>query len=143
MTLYVVTGPPASGKSTWIAKHAKHGDVVIDYDRIVAALHNEDTDGELSGDPAEQPIPLTQVANAARQAAINEAIDLHGYINLDVYIVHTTPSRQHMNQYRKHGAEIVEMDPGYDECMRRAALERTPRQQAFVQDWYERRGLTV
>lgn len=145
MTLYVVTGPPASGKTTWVAERAKYGDVVIDYDDIVAALHREDVDGELSGDPAEQPLWLAAVANAARQAAINEAIGLHDFAHggFDVYIVHTTPSRQHLNSYRKHGAEMVECDPGYGECMRRAEAERTPRQQAFVRDWYERRGLTV
>lgn len=144
MTLFVVTGPPASGKSTWVAERAKYGDVVIDYDDIVAALHR--ADNQLPGDPSEQPVVLAQVANAARQAAIDKAIEWHdlpGFVRSDVYIVHTTPSRQHLNQYHKHGAEMVEMDPGYEECMRRAALERTPRQQAFVQDWYERRGLVV
>lgn len=142
MTLYVVTGPPAGGKSTWIAERAGGNDVVIDYDSIIAALSNED----VPGDPADQPTHLAQVAYAARTAAINEAIALHdetvGAL-IDVYIVHTTPSRHHLNSYRKHGAEIVVCDPGYGECMRRAQAERTPRQQAFVQDWYERRGLAV
>ena len=142
MTIYVVTGPPASGKTTWVQQRARYGDVVIDYDAIVAALHREDE--HLSGDPAEQPLHLAQVANVARQAAIDAAMhkhDMRETNGCDVYIVHTTPSRQHLNQYRKHGAEMVECDPGYAECVRRAETERTPRQLAFVQDWYERRGL--
>jgi hypothetical protein len=143
VTPFVVTGPPAGGKTSWVRDHAKYGDVVIDYDAIVAGL----TVGDVPGDPAGQPVHLAEVAKAARASAINEAIELHDRprldIPFDVYIVHTTPSRQHLNQYRKHGAHMVERDPGYAECMRRAELERTPRQQAFVRDWYERHGLTV
>ena len=65
------------------------------------------------------------------------------WLPTDVYIVHAMPDRHAMNRYRKHGFEIVTVDPGYDECMRRAAAQRTPRQQAIVRDWYERRGLTA
>lgn len=140
MTLYVVTGPPAGGKTTWVRDHAKYGDIVIDYDDIVAALHREDD--QLSGDPAEQPLHLAQIANVARQAAIDAAMhkhDMRETNGCDVYIVHTTPSRQHMNRYRKHGAQVILCNPGHAECMRRAVAERTPRQQQFVQDWYERR----
>ena len=36
--LYVVTGPPAAGKSAWIQARAKAADVVIDLDRIASAL---------------------------------------------------------------------------------------------------------
>ncbi|WP_165683056.1 AAA family ATPase, partial [Mycobacteroides abscessus] len=38
MTLYLVTGPPAAGKSTWVRQHAKHGDITIDYDAIASVL---------------------------------------------------------------------------------------------------------
>ncbi|MFJ3506037.1 hypothetical protein [Streptomyces luteogriseus] len=36
--LYVITGPSAAGKSSWIDAHAKPEDVVIDLDRITVAL---------------------------------------------------------------------------------------------------------
>src|SRR5213596_2588996 len=36
--LYVITGPPAAGKSSWIEARARPTDVVIDLDRITAAL---------------------------------------------------------------------------------------------------------
>ncbi len=57
--------------------------------------------------------------------------------------MHAMPGRQHLNRYRKYGFKVITIDPGYDECMRRAAAERTPRQQEQVRDWYERRGLLV
>ena len=36
--LYVVTGPPTAGKSSWIEARAKPTDIVIDLDRIALAL---------------------------------------------------------------------------------------------------------
>lgn len=34
----IICGPPASGKTTYVNKHKKHGDLVYDYDAIVQAL---------------------------------------------------------------------------------------------------------
>jgi hypothetical protein len=141
VTVFVVTGPPASGKSTWVRAHAKAGDITIDYDDLVHALSPD-----VSSDPTEQPSHVAMAAMCARDAAINEAVDTHGYcgpINHDVYVVHAMPDRHALNRYRKHGAQIITIDPGYDECIRRAGAERTPRQVAMVQDWYVRRGLAV
>ncbi len=137
MTVYVVTGPPAAGKSTWIRDHAKPGDITIDYDTLAQALSPS-----LPNDPAEQPTHIAAVVNAARAAAFDDAV-LNTATQCNVYLVHAMPSRQHMNRYRKYGFEIVTIDPGYDECMRRAVAERTQRQQSVVADWYERRGLMV
>jgi hypothetical protein len=137
VTVFVVTGPPAGGKSTWVREHATPGDITIDYDDLAQALSPN-----LPTDPVEQPAHVVDVARAARDAAINEAWHL-GQTTCDVYVIHAMPDGHAMNRYRKNGAEIVTVDPGYDECMRRAQAERTPRQQAIVRDWYERRGLTV
>jgi hypothetical protein len=135
MTVYVVTGPPASGKTTWVREHAKPGDITIDYDDLVSALAPG-----VERDPLAQPTHVAAVVGAARDAAIDQAATGHGY---DTYLVHAMPDRRATNRYRKYGYHIVVCDPGYDECMRRAQLERTPRQQAIVADWYERRGLAV
>lgn len=134
MTVFVVTGPPAAGKSTWVREHAKPGDITIDYDTLAQALSPE-----LAQDMAEHPAHVMAVVQAARHAAIDEATEQYGM--RDVYLVHAMPDRHAMNRYRKYGFDIVTIDPGYDECMRRAQAERTPRQQAIVWDWYERRGL--
>ena len=42
MTLYVVTGPPCGGKSTYVREHAKPGDFVIDLDRLALAITSAD-----------------------------------------------------------------------------------------------------
>ncbi len=115
MTVYVITGPPAAGKSTWVREHAKPGDITIDYDTLAAAL---------TPNPPE------------------DSLELRSHVAL-FYLVHAMPGRQDLNRYRKHGAQIITIDPGYTECTRRASDYRTPRQQAVVEDWYQRRGLTV
>lgn len=143
MTVYVITGPPAAGKTTWIRERAKPGDITIDYDDLVQALSPG-----LPSDPVEQPPHVVATVLAARTAVINDAsMDSDSWgtgSRYDVYIVHAMPDRHAMNRYHKYGFEIVTIDPGYDECMRRA-LEggRTPRQQALITDWYERRGLSA
>jgi predicted kinase len=134
MTVFVVTGPPAAGKTTWVREHAKPGDITIDYDTLAQALSPE-----LASDPADQPKYVTDVVMAARSAAIDEAT-YGSPITHDVYLVHSMPGRQHLNRYRKYGFEVITIDPGYTECMRRAQDERTPRQVEQVHEWYERRG---
>ena len=133
MTVYVVTGPPAAGKSAWIRDHAQPGDITIDYDTLAQALSPD-----VASDPAEQPAHVTAVVMAARAAAIDEATE---QADADVYLVHSMPARQHLNRYRKYGFQIVTIDPGYNVCLDRAMAERTPKQVAQVRDWYERRGL--
>lgn len=135
MTVFVVTGPPAAGKSTWVREHAKPGDITIDYDTLAQALSPE-----LPADPAEQPPHVVAVIMAARSAAFDDAA-MDTTTGYDTYLVHSMPARQHLNRYLKYGFEIVTIDPGFDVCMARARAERTPRQVAQVRDWYERRGL--
>jgi predicted ATPase len=136
MAVYVITGPPAAGKSTYVREHAKPGDITIDYDTLAQALSPD-----LPADPALQPPHVAAIANAARDGAINEATDASNDGECDVYLIHAMPDRHATNRYRKHGFTIVPIDPGHEECIRRANAERTPRQVAIVQDWYERRGL--
>ncbi|HJD68625.1 MAG TPA: ATP-binding protein [Corynebacterium kroppenstedtii] len=68
MALYIITGPPAAGKTTYIETHAKPGDIRIDYDAIANTL---------TGSPAnnhEHKQHTKTVAEAARDAAMQAAI---------------------------------------------------------------------
>ncbi|MEV8548327.1 hypothetical protein AB0L04_00530 [Streptomyces glaucescens] len=130
--LYVVTGPPAAGKSSWIEARARATDIVIDLDRITQALMGP-------GAPAWSQHPVAmKVAHRARYAAIDEAVK---HIDeVDVYLIHTMPSPKWLARYRRHGAEVVAVDPGKDIVMQRIKDMRAPGLQAVATRWYEQQA---
>ena len=129
--LYVVTGPPAAGKSSWIQAHATARDIVIDLDRITVALTGP-------GAPQwnQDPIVL-RVAHKARYAAMHEAFELRDKV--DVYLIHTMPSRKAMAKYKRLDARIVTVDPGRDIVMQRIEAMRDPDMRRVATRWYSQR----
>ncbi|MEV0183820.1 AAA family ATPase [Streptomyces sp. NPDC050625] len=129
--LIVVTGPPAAGKSSWIQAHATARDIVIDLDLITRALSGP-------GAPSWNQDPLQlRVAHRARYAAMDEAFALRDKV--DVYLIHTMPSRKAMAKYKRLDARIVTVDPGRDVIMQRVAAMRDPDMQRVVTRWYRQR----
>ncbi|MFJ6905597.1 AAA family ATPase [Streptomyces griseoluteus] len=129
--LYVVTGPPASGKSTWIDAHATPRDIVIDLDRITTALTGP-------GAPAWNQHPLhLRVAHRARYAAIDEAVQ--HLDRLDVYLIHTMPNARALARYKRLNARIIAVDPGRDIVMQRIASMRSPEMERVATRWYNAR----
>ncbi|MDV5147190.1 hypothetical protein R1T08_24185 [Streptomyces sp. SBC-4] len=130
--LYVVTGPPAAGKSSWIQAHATERDIVIDLDRITVALTGP-------GAPNWNHDPLHQrVAQRARYAAIDEACQLLD--KLDVYLIHTMPSAKALVKYHRLNARIIAVDPGRDIVMDRIEAMRSPEMKRVAARWYSQRS---
>ncbi|MEU0667177.1 AAA family ATPase [Streptomyces lavendulocolor] len=130
--LYVITGPPASGKSSWIAARARPTDLVIDLDRIALALAGP-------GAPQWQhDETLLKVAHRARFAALDEAIKHRDTV--DVYLIHTMPSAKARARYRRLDAQIVTVDPGRDIVMQRVADMRDPAMTAVATRWYNQQA---
>lgn len=126
--LYVITGPPAAGKSSWIEARATARDIVIDLDRITRAL---------TGPGAPQwnhDRVANKVALRARQAAIDEAVK--HLDEADVYLIHTMPSPQARTRYRDLGGEIVTVDPGEDVVRERVKAMRSADMDRVVSRWY-------
>jgi len=115
--IHVVTGPPCAGKSTYVREHAAAGDLRIDYDLIAQALGAENSHA------AEGLVK--QAAFDAREGAIAAAISQQ---DAESWIIHTTPTGEHLRMYEEAGAEFVELDPGYEECMARARRDERPQQ---------------
>ena len=128
VTLYLITGPPAAGKSTWVREHAKHGDITIDYDALANTLTPQ------GGKPHAWPQAVKAVTKAARLAAIDAAIMVS--TSVDVYVIHSLPSVRLVDRYRASGAEIVVIDPGRDVVMARAKRERPWQMQQAIKEWY-------
>lgn len=126
--LYVITGPPGAGKSSWIRAHATARDIVIDLDLIAVAMAGPGADHH-----AHSP-ELMRVVYRARSAAIHEAEQLAD--RADVYLVHTMPQPKARARYRKLGAEIIVVDPGEALVRQRVTDMRQPELQAVVTRWY-------
>ncbi len=128
--LYVVTGPPAAGKSTYCREYARPTDAIIDYDLIADAL-TPPREGVSTHDHTDV---VKALAKAARQAAIDKALTL---TDCDVYLIHSTPSAALLDRYRRAGAHIVTVDPGRDIVMSRCKAERPRRMLAVAAQWYD------
>lgn len=129
--LYVVTGPPASGKSSWIDAHATARDIVIDLDRITSALTGPGAP-QWNQDPT-----ILRVAHRARYAAMDEAFTLRDRV--DVYLIHTMPNAKAMARYKRLDARIVVVDPGETIVMKRIEAMRDPDMQRVATRWYNAR----
>jgi hypothetical protein len=129
--LYVITGPPAAGKSSWIDAHAKPEDIVIDLDRITLALTGP---GAPQWNQAEL---VVRVAQRARYAAIDEAVKHRDKV--DVYLIHTRPKAKALARYKQLGARVVAVDPGRDVVMKRIEAMRSPEMKRVATAWYNDR----
>ncbi|MGD6761364.1 hypothetical protein ACOKM5_20735 [Streptomyces sp. BH097] len=129
--LYVITGPPAAGKSSWIQARATQRDIVIDLDRIALALAGPDAPSWTHTDT------LLRVAHRARFAAIDEAIKHRD--DVDVYLIHTMPSRKAIARYERLGGKIITVDPGRDIVMQRIRDMRSTGLLATATNWYRQR----
>lgn len=130
--LTVVIGPPAGGKSTWVLRRAKPGDIVVDFDRLAVALTGQ------GGDPHDHPPAVAAVARVVRAAAVEAAVKQAR--TTDVYLIHSSPRQQRMAEYVALGAEVVTIDPGRDVVRERCKTERPRRMFAAIDEWYRRRG---
>lgn len=128
--LYVITGPPAAGKTTWVRDHAGPRDIVIDYDALAVALSGP------GADTHDHRRTIQIIARAARRAALNEA--LRHLARADVYLIHTQPSPATLDRYRSHGARIITIDPGRDVVMERCRTMRTRDALRVAERWYAR-----
>lgn len=135
MGLHVITGPPAAGKTTLAYQLAKHGDVVVDFDRLANALTVADPDNH------EHPSVVRTVARAARQTAIEVA--LRHTDTVDVYVIHTEPSDDQLTWYRQMGAQVRVVDPGQDVVLARCRRDRPPGMAEVARRWYRTRSATT
>ncbi|MFE2555980.1 hypothetical protein ACFXGT_08080 [Streptomyces sp. NPDC059352] len=126
--LYVVSGPPAAGKSSWIEARAKPRDIVIDLDRITRALTGP-------GAPQWNHDPIaSKVALRARYAAIDEAVKHRDQV--DVYLIHTMPSETWLTRYQRLGARLITVDPGEQVVRERVQAMRSSAMDRVVTRWY-------
>ncbi len=129
ITVVVIVGPPAAGKSSYVREHAKLGDVVIDLDRIAAAL----TLGDVT-DAHGYPQHIRNIAIGARKAAVARALRMR--YPCTVWMIHAVPARDQLQQYARLRYRIVTLDPGRAEVEARVRKVRPHDSMRGVARWY-------
>lgn len=139
MTLHVLTGPPCAGKSRYIRDHAADLDVVIDFDTLAHALgypHPHVDWWETRAHPA-------RTAAAVARVALLSAARTGRFRACDTWVVETTISPEAQLIYTSVGAHVIPLDPGPDECHRRADADaRSPSTHEQIDRWYANLGVT-
>ena len=123
--IVLVVGPIAAGKSTYVAEHSGPYDLVVDYDAIAQAL--------LPGQPRDAG-HKHEVVNRVRGSLLTQV--RRGEVKAgQVWIVSSNPEAESMFPYH----EVVLVDPGRDEVMRRCHEERPASFTRLAEEWYRKR----
>lgn len=125
MTIHIITGPPLSGKSTFIRTHAKHGDIVVDLDEIARSI-------TVSDNTHDYPQHIRKLAIGVR-ASLIEKIMNSNVESINVWIIHGDPSPVQVRQYIKKGAKIHEMTLTAAELKERMSSRPEVNQRAISQ----------
>lgn len=129
MTLYVITGPPCVGKSTYAQTHAKPGDMVIDLDRIALSIAAEGTEHH------SYPIAIRNTARLMRKAAIPAAV---GHAKkADSYLIDSKPGTRSRMIYKKNGAVFVELSAPLATLVERCRKERPAWVMQTLMTWWD------
>ena len=133
--VFIVTGPPGAGKTTYCKQNRQPGDIVVDLDYISAALILSEG---LQTDNRE----VLSTAIAIRDFLIDQ-IGQNRLTFGRAFIV-TTKNAEKIRE--KTGGKIVTIDPGIEETLRRIESdtskdeERTRRRFDGAMQYYHRKG---
>ena len=125
---FLIYGSPCSGKSSYVTKHAKSDDVIIDIDRLHMAisplpLHERNDD-------------LTAVVYAMQDAIVSHIARglWHGG---DVWVITCAAKRSQRQRWRRElGAEPQLIKADRSTCLARAKRERPTIWQEYIDRWF-------
>lgn len=132
-TVFVISGAPGSGKSTYVESQKQKGDLVVDLDMIAAALQ-----GERTAHP--DYTPVMDAVMAAREAVYRVVESRQGQWNR-AYIITSSPNKAQVNELAKRlDGQIVRMQATQNECISRIRSDRTrvavDRDIGLVNKWF-------
>lgn len=130
MTIHVVVGPPASGKSTFVDTNAPPGTPRFDFDRVADTV---------AGTKVEHDAPQSVIDTvlAMRRGLMGWALDPETPID-ELWLINARPSDNTIAALQSAGAVFHLCDPGMDECIARAEREGRPEHTiSRIRGWYD------
>lgn len=124
-TAYLVAGPPCSGKNHYVRTHMAPGDLVVDYDAIMAALSGQDVHDHLR--------ELKPYVYEARDRVLAKWMTRK---DVDLWLIYGAPKRSDREYYARRGFRVIIMDTDERTCLRRARDERPGDWWKFVHRWF-------
>lgn len=118
--IHVVTGPPCGGKSSYVSQNMRPGDVRADFDLLALAVGAADEHDPAASDS------VFAVAAAARRAVVGRVLDDEQPLSSDAWLIWQKVPPVMAERLEAVGAEFVELDPGKEECLRRATEDGRP-----------------
>ncbi|WP_291479830.1 HK97 family phage prohead protease [Corynebacterium sp.] len=130
MTIHVVVGPPASGKSTFVEQNAPTGTPRFDFDRVADTIAGTEVKHDA-------PQPVVDTVLAMRRGLMGWALDAETTVD-ELWLINARPTDSTINALAAAGAQFHLCDPGVDECIARAEREGRPEHTIDrIKQWYE------
>lgn len=129
--VYIVWGPPLSGKSTLVQQNMRYGDIVMDIDTLWQAITLQ---------------PMHVKPNACRLNVFKLKEDLMDQIKTrygmfcDAYVIAALPDKYDRQKLaEKLGAELIQCECTKEECYERLARSKRPIEwKKYIDEWFER-----
>lgn len=129
----IVTGPPGSGKTTWVRENIKQGEMVLDLDTIKCALLGNDKIHA----QAEEIVPILTVVRDAVYRGVAEKKNPG-----KCYIITTETDRSKLKQWQIYlNASLKVMETSKETCIERVKNDSTrPDKEVFyrlINEWFD------
>lgn len=137
-TITAVIGAPASGKSTYVRTHMRSGDIVLDFDQLVATIHPS------LADPHQRPEYIVPAVRYAWLAMYSKLVTITQPVHVWlIKCIPTTDTRPELwREWIALNYDIVVCEPSRQVLQRRLQQQDRVKQTArMVKQWY-RLGLT-
>ncbi len=135
--VYIVYGPPLSGKNTYVAQNMRRGDLIVDIDRLSHAI---------SGMPEyDKPDNLYPIVSGLHNQLLDNIKTRYGKWDTAWVITGGAERYKRERLAKDLGAELIFCDVDKQECLRRLAVdigrqERRLEWKGYINKWFDRYG---